>query len=106
MTPFRAFSQVALGLTFAASACATFAADVGGTDAGAGASCATPVYSQAQLRVLDRATQGPDALRRYVGLVQPISQSGYVDTVAWIDGERDRLAACRTAALRRTTASR
>jgi len=106
MTSSRVLSRVALGLTFAASACATFAADVGGTAAGAGVSCAAPVYSQAQLRVLDRATQGPDALRRYVDLVQPISQSDYAETVAWIDGERDRLAACRTAALRQTTARR
>ena len=59
-----------------------------------------------QLRVLDRATQGPDALRRYVGIVQPIHQTGYAETVAWIDGERDRLAGCRAAALRQTTASR
>jgi hypothetical protein len=93
-------------MTFAASAFATFAADAGGTAAGVGASCATPVYSQAQLRVLDRASQGPDALRRYVDLVQPISQSDYAETVAWIDGERDRLVACRTAALRQTTARR
>ena len=106
MTSSRVISKVGLGLIFAASAFATFAADAGATAAGVGASCGTPVYSQAQLRVLDRATQGPDALRRYVGLLQPISQSDYAETVAWIDGERDRLAACRTAALRRTTASR
>jgi hypothetical protein len=59
-----------------------------------------------QRNVLDRAAQGPDALRRYVGLVQPISQSGYAETVAWIDADRARLAGCRAAALRQTTACR
>jgi hypothetical protein len=102
----RALTRVAIGLTFAACALAVFAADAPATDASAAASCSSPVYSQMQLRVLDRATQGPGALRRYVGIVQPIRQTDYAETVAWLDGERDRFAGCRAAALRQTTASR
>ena len=102
MTTLRTLTRAALGLALATSAFAAVGADAAGTDA----TCAAPVYSQSQLRILDRASQGPDALRRYVGIIQPIRQTGYVETVAWIDGERDRLAACRTAALRQTTARR
>jgi hypothetical protein len=102
MTTLRTLTRAALGLALATSAFAAVAADA----VGGAAACAAPVYSQTQLRILDRASQGPDALRRYVGIVQPIRQTGYVETVAWIDGERDRLAACRMAALQQTTPRR
>jgi len=105
MTTSLFLTRAAVGLTFAVGAVAPFAADATPGDAAA-AACAAPIHSQMQQRVLDRATRGPDALRRYVALVQPIHQTGYVETVAWIDGERDRLAGCRAAALRQTTASR
>ena len=103
MTTARAFTRAAVGLT-ATCAMAAFAAAAAAADTTA--SCAAPVYSQTQLRVLDRAAQGPGALRRYVAIVQPIHQVGYVEAVAWIDGERDRLAGCRTAAMRPPAASR
>ena len=57
----RAITRVAVGLTLAACAIAALAADAAGADAAA--SCSAPVHSQMELRVLDRATQGPDALR-------------------------------------------
>ena len=102
----RTLTGVAIGLTLAACAIAAFAAEAGDGVARAAASCGAPVYSQTERRVLDRATQGPDALRRYVGIVQPIRQAGYAETVAWIDDERGRLAGCRSAGLAQTTASR
>ena len=53
---------------------------------------AQPVYSQMQLRVLrPRRRRRPDAPAPLVGIVQPIRQTGYAETVAWIDGERERL---------------
>jgi hypothetical protein len=55
-----------------------------------------------QLRLLDRATQEPDAWRHHVGIVRPIRPAGYAETVVWIDGERNRLAGCRAATLRQT----
>ena len=105
MTSSFLLTRAAVGLAFAAGSVAAFAADATPGDAAA-AACTASVYSQMQQRVLDRATRGPDALRRYVVLVQPISQTGYVETVAWIDGERDRFAACRMAARQQTTARR
>ena len=100
----RNLTRVAVGLTLAACAIAALASDAIAGDPTAATSCGAPVYSRMQLRVLDRATQGPDALRRYVGIVQPIHQAGYAETVAWIDGERAQRQACTTAALHDTPA--
>ncbi|MCE9659780.1 MAG: hypothetical protein K8R60_14560 [Burkholderiales bacterium] len=102
MTSFSTLNRAALLLTFAAGAAPAFADDA----AVSHGDCAYRPYSAMHQRFVDRAAEGPAALRRYVGLVQPLQQLDYDDAVAWLDGERVRLQACRTAALRDTTARR
>ncbi|MEO5883625.1 MAG: hypothetical protein ABIQ06_14495 [Caldimonas sp.] len=101
MTTVHPLIRAGLCLAFAASAAPAIAAET--NEPGV---CAPHAYSAMQARILDRAAQGPDALRRYVGIVQPLQQSGFTEAVAWIDGERERLAACRTASLPNMTAGR
>ena len=98
-------TRAALCMTFAACAVPALAADATNPDAVPG-SCASRPYSEMHERILDRAAQGPDALRRYVGIIQPLHQIDFADAVAWLDRERERLDTCRTASLRGMTAGR
>jgi hypothetical protein len=105
MTTSHPLTRAALCLTFAACAVPVFAADATGPETQPGA-CASRPYSEMHERILDRAAQGPDALRRYVGIIQPLHQIDFADAVAWLDHERERLETCRMASLRGMTARR
>ena len=88
----RALTRVAIGLTFAShvpSRCSRPTA--------AAADCERGRLTAAARSIREMQLRGPrsgdagdaDALRRYVGIVQPIRQTDYAETVAWLDGERD-----------------
>ena len=102
MTNTHPLTRAALCMTFAACAVPALAAE---PEAQPG-NCASRPYSEMHERILDKAAQGPDALRRYVGIIQPLHQIDFADAVAWLDRERERLDSCRTASLRGMTARR
>ena len=105
MTSARQLTRVVVCLTLGACALPAFATDAIASQAQPG-NCGARAYSATQGRIVEHAVQGPDALRRYVGIVQPLQQIDYADAVAWLDAERERLQACRMAALRDMTAKR
>jgi len=58
------------------------------------ATCAPPPMTMVQQRIVDKASEGVDSLRRYIDITRGIHALYMPDVVAWLDSRRAAQSRC------------
>lgn len=86
-----------------AALAAPFAAHAAPFDGASAAACPAVALTPLERRITEQAARGLPSLVSFVNLSKPIYQLDFFETVAWLDSERGKQAACVVASARTAT---